>query len=89
MDGTPHPRNDLNSTKSSFDTFCRSEVRAQIQNENSVPLQEALEPHYIHYIVAKGLSAKPIMIRNCHPIATQCQLNDIATQSVFDNRNWW
>ena len=25
----------------------------KIRNENSVPLQEAVEPHYIRYIVAK------------------------------------
>ena len=25
----------------------------KIRNENSVLLQEAIEPHYIHYIVAK------------------------------------
>ena len=25
----------------------------KIRNENSVLLQEAVEPHYIHYIVAK------------------------------------
>jgi len=76
---TPLARECLN-TYFTLSAFCTTYVELEMQvkkikNKNSVPLQEAIEPHYIHYIVAKDWR----WYRYRYVIATQYQLNDIAT----------
>ena len=61
-------------TKALYIFYLLLRVKRMIKNEDSVLLQEALEPHYIHEVSGERLTTRPTTIRNRHSVDTLAPL---------------